>query len=63
MKDKNWYLSKTVWAGVAMIVVAAADGLFGFDLGVESVTTFLLGLVAIFLRQAVGESGPTIVKK
>ena len=42
MKDKNWYLSKTVWAGVAMIVVAAADGLFGFDLGVESVTTFLL---------------------
>ncbi len=57
--NKNWYTSKTIWAGVVTIA-ASALGFFGFQLDADSqagVTEFILtivtaisGLVAIYGR-------------
>ena len=49
-RNKSWWKSKSVWTGVAMIVVAAVSGIFGIDLKIETVTPILFGLLGIFLR-------------
>ena len=53
MKDKEWWKSKTIWTGAAMVIVGVADGIFGIELHVESVLPVLMGLMAIFLRQGI----------
>jgi hypothetical protein len=54
-KKKKWYQQKTFWAGIAMIATGAVQ--FAAS-PIEAVTSIIMGLGGIFMRQAVEESKP-----
>jgi hypothetical protein len=52
MDSKNWYASKSIWAGVIILVIAIAKQV-GIDLPVETILTIATGLGIVGLRQAI----------
>lgn len=52
MKSKNWYESKGIWAGLAIVAVAILQLVTGADT-VSSAITFFEGLGIVGIRQAV----------
>jgi|TARA_R100001530_G_scaffold2717_1_gene4379 hypothetical protein len=51
MKDKEWYMSRTVWAGV-IIAVYGIVSYFGVDLPTELIISVASGLGIVGLRGA-----------
>jgi len=49
---KPWFRSKTMWAGIVLIVYGCAEILVDLPLDPNSIIPILLGVLGIGLRQA-----------
>lgn len=55
MKDKEWYKSKTIWAGVIIVAYGIATAA-GITLPTELIITLASGLGIVGIRQAIGNN-------
>ena len=53
MRDKEWYKSKTIWAGVVLVVYGVLSAA-GMNLPTELIITLASGLGLVGVRQAIG---------
>ena len=54
MKSKIWYKSKTIWAGIIIIGVAALK-LIGVDVPIDLVVTIAAGFGIVGIRNAIDQ--------
>jgi hypothetical protein len=50
MNSKAWYLSKTLWANVAMIVMAVIDNAYFGAMIPADIKVYLVGAINLLLR-------------
>ena len=53
MLDKDWYKSKTIWAGLIIAAYGVASA-FGVELPAELIITLASALGVVGVRQAIG---------
>ena len=53
MKDKQWYMSKTIWAGLIIAGYGIATA-FGIELPTELIISLAGALGLVGVRQAIG---------
>ncbi len=54
MEDKNWYASKTIWAGVIIAAYGIVSA-FGVNLPTELIITLASALGLVGVRQAISK--------